>query len=283
MRGLWVAASFAFLTASFSGGQQTSPSVPSQLADAQPAPVKVYAVGPGVTTPALLPLNLPPFPAEKCKKKMDGEVELSVIVDADGRPRNLGFLHPLSNDLDKFALQIVAADRFNPGTRDGTPVAVGQSVEVSMQACLEQTKDDAGKKAFRLRLRSEPVQALAALPHIPEEAVLAPVDASWKDSDDGALRLYRVGGGVSAPVPLNSVQAEFTDAARRAKYQGVCLVSTIVDRNGMPQDVRVVRKLDYGLDQSALDAVRRYRFKPAMRNGEPVPTMVTIEVNFRLY
>jgi TonB family protein len=45
----------------------------------------------------------------------------------------------------------------------------------------------------------------------------------------------------------------------------------------------VVRKLDYGLDQSALDAVRRYRFKPAMRNGEPVPTMVTIEVNFRLY
>lgn len=96
--------------------------------------------------------------------------------------------------------------------------------------------------------------------------------------------VYHVGGGVSAPVPLNSVEAEFSDEARRAKYQGVCLIQMIVDAQGMPQDPRVVRPLGMGLDQKALEAVRKYRFKPAMKGGKtPVPVMITVEVNFRLY
>ena len=96
--------------------------------------------------------------------------------------------------------------------------------------------------------------------------------------------LYRVGGGVSAPVPLNTVDPQFSDEARRAKYQGVCLISMIVDVHGLPQDVRVVRPLGMGLDQKALEAVRQYRFKPAMKDGKtPVPVMITVEVNFRLY
>jgi protein TonB len=96
--------------------------------------------------------------------------------------------------------------------------------------------------------------------------------------------VYHVGGGISAPVPLNSVEAEFSDEARRAKYQGVCLIQMIVDAHGMPQDPRVVRPLGMGLDQKALEAVRKYRFKPAMKDGRtPVPVMITVEVNFRLY
>jgi periplasmic protein TonB len=96
--------------------------------------------------------------------------------------------------------------------------------------------------------------------------------------------VYQIGGGVSAPVALNSVEAEFSDEARRAKYQGVCLISMIVDANGMPQNPRVVRPLGMGLDEKALEAVRKYRFKPAMKDGKtPVPVMITVEVNFRLY
>jgi periplasmic protein TonB len=96
--------------------------------------------------------------------------------------------------------------------------------------------------------------------------------------------VYQIGGRVSAPVPLNTVEAEFSDEARRAKYQGVCLISMIVDANGMPQNPRVVRALGMGLDEKALEAVRKYRFKPAMRDGKtPVPVMITVEVNFRLY
>jgi len=96
--------------------------------------------------------------------------------------------------------------------------------------------------------------------------------------------LYRIGGGVSAPVALNQVEAEFSDEARRAKYQGVCLISLIVDAQGNPQDPRVVRALGMGLDEKALEAVRKYKFKPAMKDGHtPVPVMITVEVNFRLY
>ena len=96
--------------------------------------------------------------------------------------------------------------------------------------------------------------------------------------------LYRVGGGVSAPVPLNNVEAEFSDEARRAKYQGVCIITLIVDAQGNPQNPHVTRALGMGLDEKALEAVRKYKFKPAMKDGKtPVPVMISIEVNFRLY
>jgi TonB family protein len=95
--------------------------------------------------------------------------------------------------------------------------------------------------------------------------------------------VYRVGGGVSAPVPLNSVEAEFSDEARRAKYQGVCLISLIVDAQGNPQNPRVARTLGMGLDEKAIEAVKKYKFKPAMKGNTPVPVMITVEVNFRLY
>ena len=96
--------------------------------------------------------------------------------------------------------------------------------------------------------------------------------------------VYRVGGGVSAPVPIFTPEAEFSDEARRAKYQGVCLVSLIVDAQGNPQNVHVVRPLGMGLDEKALEAVRKYKFKPAMKDGRtPVPVLMSIEVNFRLY
>jgi protein TonB len=97
--------------------------------------------------------------------------------------------------------------------------------------------------------------------------------------------LYRVGtGGVSAPQVLHSVDPEFSDEARRAKYQGLCLISLIVDAQGNPQNPRVIRTLGMGLDEKALEAVRQYKFRPAMKDGRtPVPVQITIEVNFRLY
>jgi len=96
--------------------------------------------------------------------------------------------------------------------------------------------------------------------------------------------LYHIGGGVAAPVLLHQVDPEFSDEARRAKYQGICMISIIVDTNGNPQNPRVVRPLGMGLDEKALEAVRQFRFKPAMKDGKtPVPVMITVEVNFRLY
>ncbi|MGC9157991.1 MAG: energy transducer TonB [Terracidiphilus sp.] len=95
--------------------------------------------------------------------------------------------------------------------------------------------------------------------------------------------IYHVGGGVSMPVVIHSVEAEFTDEARRNKYQGVCIISIIIDVHGNPHNPRVVRALGMGLDQKAIEALMQYKFRPAMKDGKPVPVELPVEINFRLF
>lgn len=95
--------------------------------------------------------------------------------------------------------------------------------------------------------------------------------------------LYHVGGGVTPPRLIYQVDAEFSDEARKAKYQGQCVVQVIVDTNGIPRNPRVVRALGMGLDQKAIDAVKQYRFKPAMLGGRPVPVEIDVLVDFHIY
>jgi beta-lactamase regulating signal transducer with metallopeptidase domain len=96
-------------------------------------------------------------------------------------------------------------------------------------------------------------------------------------------KVYKVGGDVSAPKLIYSVDAEFSKKAKDAKYQGVSVVSLIVDSHGMPQHIHAIRKLGMGLDEKAIEAVRQYKFDPATRKGKPVAVAISIEVNFRLY
>jgi len=93
---------------------------------------------------------------------------------------------------------------------------------------------------------------------------------------------YRIGGGVSAPVPIFKPEPEYSEEARKLKWQGAVLLSLIVDENGVPQDIKVVHSLGLGLDQKAIEAVQKWRFKPGLKDGKPVPVSANIEVNFRL-
>ena len=103
----------------------------------------------------------------------------------------------------------------------------------------------------------------------------------WNTGDG----LAHVGGGVSAPVPIYQPDPEFSDEARRAKYQGICIVTFIVDAQGNPHNPRVTRALGMGLDEKAIEAIMKYKFKPAYDrvNKKTVAVPVSIEVNFRLY
>lgn len=92
-----------------------------------------------------------------------------------------------------------------------------------------------------------------------------------------------VGGGVSAPVVLHSVEPEFTDQARQANFQGTVALQLIVDAEGNPQNVHVTRQLGMGLDEKAVEAVRQYRFKPAMYQGHPVAVQIIVQVDFHLH
>jgi TonB family protein len=94
---------------------------------------------------------------------------------------------------------------------------------------------------------------------------------------------YRVGGGVSAPRPIYEPDPEYSEEARRAKYQGTVLLWVVVGADGKPRDIRVQRTLGLGLDEKAIAAVQQWRFEPSMKDGHPVAVQVNIEVTFRLY
>ena len=266
-------------------GQQATASASSAPPDAQPAKVKTYTAGPGVTAPELLPLNLPPMPDEKCKKKdeVNGKVELFLLVDTTGKPFDIMFINALGSELDDFALKIAAVDRFKPGTFQGVPAVVAQSVEVGLEACTIEKKDDTGKKTIWLQLTSQPTQKFKDISNPPELDLLQLAESSTKGLSSGNHPAYEVGGDVKPPVVVYQPEAEFSDQARRNKYQGRVLIALIVDVKGMPQNVHVVRHLGYGLDEKAVEAVHKYRFKPAMKNGVPVPVMLAVEINFQLF
>jgi protein TonB len=95
--------------------------------------------------------------------------------------------------------------------------------------------------------------------------------------------VYRIGGGVRAPVVIAQVDPEFSEEARKQKFSGNVLVDLIVDELGNPTHVHVARGVGLGLDEKAVDAVRQYRFKPATRDGKPVKVELSIEVRFEIF
>lgn len=94
--------------------------------------------------------------------------------------------------------------------------------------------------------------------------------------------VYKIGGGVSAPTLVFKVEPEYSEEARKAKFQGTVVLYVVVDERGQPKDLRVVRPLGLGLDEKAIEAVQKWKFRPGVKDGKPVAVAATIEVNFRL-
>jgi len=107
------------------------------------------------------------------------------------------------------------------------------------------------------------------------------VGAGRGGNTGGGLR--RVGGGVSQPEVIYSVEPEFSEEARRAKVSGDVDVYLQVDEHGNPTHVHVARGMGMGLDEKAVEAVKQYRFKPAMENGRPVAVEMYVVVNFQIF
>ncbi len=93
---------------------------------------------------------------------------------------------------------------------------------------------------------------------------------------------YRIGGGVSSPQLMYKVEPEYSDEARKAKFQGTVVLTAIVDTDGVAKNIKVMRPLGLGLDEKAIEAIKKWRFRPGVKDGKSVAVFVTIEVNFRL-
>jgi periplasmic protein TonB len=95
--------------------------------------------------------------------------------------------------------------------------------------------------------------------------------------------IFHVGGGVSPPRAIYQPEPEFSEEARKAKYQGVCTLGLIVGTDGRPTNIRVLSSLGMGLDEKAIEAVKNWKFEPAMKDGHPVRVEIAVEVDFHLY
>ena len=76
---------------------------------------------------------------------------------------------------------------------------------------------------------------------------------------------------------------EYSEEARKARYEGTCVLWTIVGTDGRVRDIRVARRLGRGLDEKAIEAVKHWKFEPAMYEGKPVAVQINVEITFRLY
>jgi TonB family protein len=136
--------------------------------------------------------------------------------------------------------------------------------------------------------------------HTVEVGVRQPVEvarlAMVLQANDGAVTADRIrlcgaqtapplspkGSGVSAPIPIYKPEPEYSKQASKAKLQGTVMLSIVVDVDGKAKDIQVVRGLGMGLDEKAVEAVVKWRFKPGMKDGLPVAVKANVEVNFRM-
>jgi TonB family protein len=97
-------------------------------------------------------------------------------------------------------------------------------------------------------------------------------------------RIYSVGDSVKPPQVLQQPKPSYTEKARKARIEGVVVVDAIIQKNGSVGQIRVIKGLGYGLDESAVNTIsKEWKFNPGTLNDKPVDVSVVMEVSFRLY
>jgi len=95
--------------------------------------------------------------------------------------------------------------------------------------------------------------------------------------------IFHMGKGVTPPRVIYQTDPEFSEEARKAKYQGTCVLGLVVDANGRPTQIRVINALGMGLDEKAIESVKNWKFEPGKKDGHDVAVEIAVEVDFHLY
>ncbi len=147
--------------------------------------------------------------------------------------------------------------------------AIQIAPSASLYRLRAEAKLGAGDQAGAADDRTKSAEQQAATPGTSSATPLAP-------------GTYRVGGGVSPPTLVSKVEPQYSEQARRAGLEGTVVLFVVVTSEGTPTDLRVIRSLGQGLDEKAMEAVRKWKFRPGMKDGKAVAVQATIQVNFRL-
>jgi TonB family protein len=219
-----------------------------------PDPSGVYEVGPGVTSPVMLnpaPVTDSQDILASCPPHM---LRIVAVIETNGSVRIRTMDPHIGGTCDALALAALEHSQFQPGMLNDKPVPVAVCIRVPF---------------------------LYTRPPVPR---LVPCQApvGFGNRLPAGDHPLRPPPGTKPPVLLNNVMAEFSDDAKRNKIQGVVIVSLVVDEEGMPTDIQLVRGVGHGLDENAIAAVSQYRFQPATLDGNAIAHRITVEVDFHL-
>jgi len=221
----------------------------ANLAQPRPDSEGVYFAVPGVITPVVIERVPVEYPADAPGSAVEGITVMKLVVTEEGATTDIQVISSHGDAYDQAAVDALRRCKFDPATVNGKPVPIHIFARVRFFADKRET-----------------------YPRI--------------------LSHYGLGVGQGAfssnkfdkpPVATYIAPAVFSEKARKAKYQGVVLVSTVIDEQGNPTDIKVVKSVGMGLDEKAVESVNRSRFQPAIKDGKPVAAQITIAVNFRLY
>jgi TonB family protein len=234
---------------------------PTQAASASSQPVGKEV--PPSACAAIQPVKqVPPvYPPAAKKAGIQGIVRMRVTINKDGSVMDIRVLSG-NPQLVKASLEAVQQWRYAPG----------KDVRVTV-ATINFTLAKGGAAA-----QAQPASGEATPP-----AKTAPNVFTGSEGGSVSGGVYRVGNGVSAPIPIYKPEPPYTKEARAAKLQGTVVLWIIVGVDGTVTDVKVIKPFDKGLDNNAVQTVKTWKFKPAVKAGKPVPCRVMVEVSFKLF
>jgi periplasmic protein TonB len=96
------------------------------------------------------------------------------------------------------------------------------------------------------------------------------------------IQVHHPGNGVTLPVVVGEMKADYTPDAKAAGIQGTFGLDTVVLADGTVGEVTVAQSLDDGLDEQAVKAMKQWKFKPGLKDGKPVAVLVAVEMTFML-
>jgi TonB family protein len=259
-----------------------APSTEDGPVTVKPAPPKpdaegIYRIGNGVKPPVLVHPVLATPPPEAASSDRPHVVLVNAVVGTDGVATKLQVFRSAGDSYDESAIDAIKQSRFNPGTVGGTAVPV----LICLNVRFVNVAPPIPVVLPRYPGLPDP-RAASSLEHGPGSSSLGKSSAEPGLRNSAVDDPFRMRPGDRAPVPTFSPTAEFSGEARRLKYEGTVLLSLIVTEEGFPMDIRVLRPLEHGLTEKAVEAVSQYTFRPALRDGEPVAVRISVEVSFRL-
>jgi TonB family protein len=232
----------------------------------------IPSAGAELTAPVLLPPSATVSTPKHCDE-LDGVVKFAAMIDAAGLPESLKMLEASDRRLVGFAMELVEAQRFKPGTIDGSNTAVAVELTVGLHTCAQREKHPTDDNFYRFTQRAHPLIALAV---VAPPATRAMVSTSHTE----ASTAEQVGGRISAPIPTLLTDPKIPVSGKLPK-RGHCFLGLMIDANGVPQNIHLVRGLEPELDNNAMEAVKNWRFTPALRDGiTPVAVEGTVVATF---